>query len=45
MIRIEEVEGALKTMKWSRLGGGDGLDPEHIYYAGEILKNLVKKDF
>ena len=42
MISIEEVEGALKTMKRGRSGGGDGLDPEHIYYGGEIL---VKEDF
>ena len=38
MISIEEVEGAFKTMKQGRYGGGNGLDPEHIYYGGEVLK-------
>ena len=45
MISIEEVEGALKTMKRGRSGGGDGLDPEHIYYGGEVLKVWLKRIF
>ena len=45
MISIEEVEGALKIMKQGRSGGGDGLDPEHIYYGGEVLKVWLKRTF
>ena len=45
MISIEEVEGTLKTMKRDRSGGGDGLDPEHIYYGGEVLKVWLKRIF
>ena len=26
-------------------GGGDGLDPEHVYYGGEILNVWLKKIF
>lgn len=34
---VEEIEEAFKAMKLGKSGGGDGLDPLHIYYGGEIL--------
>ncbi len=42
---VEEIEGALKTLKLGKSGGIDSLDPEHIYYGGEILKLWLKKIF
>ena len=42
---VEEIEVALKAMKLGKSCGGDGLDPEHIYYGGEILKVWLKKVF
>ena len=44
-IVIEEIEGALKTLKLGRSGGIDGLDPEHLYYGGEIFKLWLEKIF
>ena len=44
-IDIEKVEGALKTLKLGRSGGIDGLNPEHLYYGGEVLKLWLKKIF
>ena len=42
---VEEIEVALKAMKLRKSGSGNGLDPEHIYYGGEILKVWLKKVF
>ena len=42
---VEEIEVALKAMTLGKSGGGDGLDPKHIYYGGEILKVWLKKVF
>ena len=42
---VEEIEVALKAVKLGKSGSGDGLDPEHIYYGGEILKVWLKKVF
>ena len=44
-IDVAEIEGALKTLKLGRSGGIDGLDPEHLYYGGEVLKLWLKKIF
>ena len=45
VIDIEEIEGALKILKLGRSGGIDSLDPEHLYYGGEVLKLWLKKIF
>ena len=37
-ICIEEIEGALKSLKPNRSGGPDGLKAEHFKYSGEQLK-------
>ena len=42
---VIDIEGALKTLKLGRSGGIDGLDPEHLYYGGEVLKLWLKKIF
>ena len=41
-INIEEIEGAIKTLKLGRLGGLNSLDAEHICYGGEVLKLWLK---
>ena len=41
---VEEIEVALNAMQLRKSGGGDGLDPEHSYYGGEIL-SLAKESF
>ena len=42
---MEEIEGALKTIKLGKSGGVDCLDPEHIYFGGDALKLWLKKIF
>ncbi len=42
---VEEIEGALKTLKVGKSGGIYLLDPEHIYHDGELLKLWLKKIF
>lgn len=44
-IDVSEIEGALKTLKLGRSGGADGLDPEHVFFGGEVLKLWLKKIF
>ena len=44
-ILVEEIEGALKTIKLGKSGGVDCLDPEHIYFGGDALKLWLKKIF
>ena len=44
-IMVEDIDGALKTLKLGKSGGIDLLDPEHIYYGGETLKLWLKKIF
>ena len=39
---MEDIDGALKTLKLGKSGGIDLLDPEHIYYGGETLKLWLK---
>ena len=44
-ILVEEIEGALKTIKLGKSGRVDCLDPEHIYFGGDALKLWLKKIF
>ena len=44
-ILVEEIEGALKTIKLGKSGGVDCLDPEHLYFGGDALKLWLKKIF
>ena len=44
-IMVEDIDGALKTLKLGKSGEIDSLDPEHIYYGGETLKLWLKKIF
>ena len=37
-VEIEEIDGALKTLKLGKSGGIDSLNLEHIYFGGETLK-------
>ena len=41
-ICVEEIEGALKVLKLGKLGGPDGLSPEHMH-SGEVLKIWLNK--
>ena len=42
---IEEIEGALKSLKPNRSGGPDGLKAEHFKYGDEHLKLWLKRVF
>ena len=44
-ILVEEIEGALKTIKLGKSEGVDCLDPEYIYFGGDALKLWLKKTF
>ena len=37
-ISVDEIEGALKSLKLGKSGGGDMLNAEHILYGGNVLK-------
>ena len=43
-VEIEEIDGALKTLKLGKSGGIDSLNPEH-YFGSETLKLWLKKTF
>ena len=44
-ITIDEVNYALKILKNDRSSGHDDLDSEHIKYAGEVCKVVLKQMF
>ena len=43
-ILVEEIEGALKTIKLGKSGGVNCLDPEHIYFGGDTLKLWLQQN-
>ena len=44
-VEIEEIDGALKTLKLGKSGGIDSLNPEHIYFGSKTLKLWLKEIF
>jgi hypothetical protein len=42
-VTLEEIGGALKTLKLGKSGGIDSLEPEHIHYGGGTLRLWLKK--
>ena len=44
-VELEEIEGALRTLKLGKSGGIDSLDPEHIYLGWATLSLWLKKNF
>ena len=40
-----DIEGALKTLKLEKASGPDGIDPEHLVYAGPLLIKLLTSIF
>ena len=44
-ITVEEIEGAIRTLKRGRSRGADGLNSEHLIYGGPIFMLWLKKIF
>ena len=42
---VEEIEGSLKKLKPGKMGGPDGLQPEHLKYGGPLLVIWPKQIF